>query len=32
MSKITKKSVNALMDVYKNHKTNVVLTLTDCRS
>ena len=29
MSKITKKSVNALMDVYKNHKTNVVLTLTD---
>lgn len=29
MNKITKKSVNALMDVYKNHKTNVVLTLTD---
>lgn len=29
MSKITKKSVNALMDVYKNHKINVVLTLTD---
>ena len=29
MNKITKKSVNALMDIYKNHKTNVVLTLTD---
>lgn len=29
MSKITKKSVNTLMDVYKNHKTDVVLKLTN---
>lgn len=29
MSKITKKSVNSLMDIYKSHKTEVVLKLTD---
>lgn len=29
MSKITKKSVNSLMDVYKNQKTDVVLKLTN---
>lgn len=29
MSKITKKSVNTLIDIYKNFKTEVVLKLTD---